>query len=173
MIYFGFTGIVRNVISMGFGFLMGIILCSTGIVHAGVFVTDVPDAIICRDSTADDYRVLYLVYAPADSLYRYATENGAADAAWVDFTLAGAWSADDSAFNTEPGRCQTKTFTDLYNDGQAFDFASSAGGETSSTTATSTQVINNPTLDMFMGILLFFGVFWFLVWFFRRPYDTY
>jgi len=40
--------------------------------------------------------------------------------------------------------------------------------------ATSTEmVIHNPTLDMFLGITIFFAIFWFLVWFFRRPYDTY
>jgi len=42
------------------------------------------------------------------------------------------------------------------------------------TTATSTlTVVHNPTLDMFLGIVLFFFVFVFIVWFFRRPYDTY
>jgi len=40
--------------------------------------------------------------------------------------------------------------------------------------ATTTQtLIHNPTLDMYLGIMLFFFVFVFFVWFFRRPYDTY
>jgi len=39
--------------------------------------------------------------------------------------------------------------------------------------STTLSVINNPTLDMFLGIVLFFMVFVFVIWFFRRPYDTY
>jgi len=38
---------------------------------------------------------------------------------------------------------------------------------------TTEMVIHNPTMDMFLGIVLFFFVFVFVVWFFRRPYDTY
>jgi len=37
---------------------------------------------------------------------------------------------------------------------------------------TTTTLINNPNQDLFNGLVLFFGVFGFLVWFFKRPYDN-
>jgi len=45
---------------------------------------------------------------------------------------------------------------------------SGGGGAASAATTT----IHNPTQDMFNGFLLFFLIALFLIWFFRRPYDT-
>jgi len=36
-----------------------------------------------------------------------------------------------------------------------------------------TSIIYDPTRDMFNGIILFFIPMFFMIWFFRRPYDTY
>jgi len=46
------------------------------------------------------------------------------------------------------------------------------GGGTTSTSTATTTLINNPNQDLFNGLVLFFGVFWFVVWFFKRPYDN-
>jgi len=40
-------------------------------------------------------------------------------------------------------------------------------------TTTTEQVVHNPTLDLWLGFMAFFMIFAFIVWFFRRPYDTY
>jgi len=54
------------------------------------------------------------------------------------------------------------------------DVPYTCGGDSGSSTTTSatTTLINNPNQDLFNGLVLFFGVFWFVVWFFKRPYDN-
>lgn len=55
--------------------------------------------------------------------------------------------------------------------------AMSGGGATTTAltvlAGTTTNVVHNPAQDMFNGLVIFFAVMVFFIWFFRRPYDTY
>jgi len=55
--------------------------------------------------------------------------------------------------------------------GGNFHFASSTCQTTGTTTVSSNKElfgVDNPTMDLFMGAVLFYIVFCFVVWFFRR-----
>lgn len=135
------------------------------VTFAGVLIADWPDAISCVWDGNTGFMVLAIEdgggtkkYANTDASFNY----------WV--TISDAGLVQDALFDgaylcdMEPGTTTLSFFTQ-------YDFGSSESPSSGATTTQST--IHNPTLDMWLGIVLFFFVFIFWVWFFRRPYDTY
>jgi len=150
-------------------FFVGIMFFFTGVAHAGVLLPGFPDAIGC--SIGSEQFWFYLSQEEAE-----VATNGVLYSTF--FTGASGYivfEQADGSYVFESGDfvpCGSSEDLDFF---VHYDFGGGATTSGTSTTALSTttqMVINNPTLDMFLGMVLFFVVMWFIIWFFRRPYDT-
>jgi len=171
MIYFGLRGMFRNVFYMVVGFVFGVFLASAGVVHAGVIEEDWPDAIICTQA-GNTWTMVNTIHDGSDRYYVAPDPSFAFISMWFDQT-SGAFSGDSGETFSAP--CNNASLSSIVSAGASVDFG---GGATTSpsaaatSTATTTVVVVNPTQDLFTGVVLFFAVMWFIIWFFRRPYDT-
>jgi len=118
-----------------------------------------PDAISC-ENISEETNFLYLVSQTTvedPNLILY----GSSVADPIYFEVLTGLVAD-----IEQNACVATTSDDINDTGifTQYDFGGNA-------VATTTTVVN-PTQDLFTGIVLFFAVMWFIIWFFRRPYDS-
>jgi len=147
---------VKNVIYAGIGFVLGVTF-SPMFAQAGVMQSGWPDAVSCVWD-GFEHEMILSVQLP-DGVVKYASTDPDYSV-WVDFESDGVVSTAlfDGVYlcDVEPGTTTISSFVQ-------HDF----GG------ASSTQMtINNPTQDMFNGVMIFAFVALFFIWFFRRNYDT-
>jgi len=164
MIYFGFRGMLRNALYTCIGFAVGFFVGTTGFVFAGVIDPDWPDAIVC-DGGAEGHAALYLTRNPSSfSTWDYESADGLGVSNSVIF--------DGDGIIISGMDCEADDMAEIIAEGHSRNFGDGSTGGATTTATTSEMLVHNPTLDMFLGIMLFLVVFFFWIWFFRRPYDT-
>lgn len=148
-----------------------------GTVYAGFSSPTFPDVIVCSDNSATT--TLYISEAPPVTLTTVVDYyNGAGD--MVRYLKAtGGYLSSAGTVPTMTG-CTSGNVSSVVSVGKSFDFVLSSGGGGSVSTSTilsilqsntglssTTAAVSNPNQDYFNGLLLFFGMVFFVVWFFR------
>lgn len=195
MIYIGFRGMLRNIIYAGIGFGLGVAACSTGVAEGftGTLSNNLFggsrnfDTTYQNTSTED---LFVSVFVENDSSSNGAYIRVDSNSAHVvgpydaDFEVGNtgntagingnAWNSGwvvvppNFYYRVSEGGAYSRVWWNEY-----LSPAITSGGGSSTAAVAATTTIHNPTQDMFNGFVVFFFVFVFFVWFFRRPYDTF